>query len=111
MKETQRGHFEWGFGDLPGKALDAHRAFFDRHLDPVRKALEEPRCQSFTIALAPANHEHDAWRSALAADLAREYAPKLVNVAAGPKTRAFDELLEYLEDAPGVTGQYLQAHE
>lgn len=111
MKETRRGHFEGEVGDLPGKALDAHRSFFDRHLDQVRRALEEPQCRSMTIALGPANHEHDAWRSALAADLAREYAPKRVNVAAGPKTGAFDELLEYLEDAPGVTGQYLQAHE
>lgn len=105
------GHYEWGFGGLPERAIDAHRAFFDQHLDRIRKELAEPRCKSFTIALGPANHEHDAWRGALAADLAREYAPKRVNVAAGPKTDAFDALLEYLEDAPGVTGQYLQAHE
>ncbi len=111
MSSGASGQYEWGFGELPENALDAHQFFLAEHLDAVRKALSDPGCESFVIALGPADHSHDAWRSALAADLAREYAPKRVNVASGPKTDDYDRLLDYLEDAPGVTGQYLQAHD
>ena len=106
-------HVELAGGDEPEERnpLEAHEAFFADELPSVRKAMEYPGLTSLTIVLPPASSEHDAWRRAVAGDLARAYAPKRFNIAAGAKGEALDSVLKYLRDAPGVTGHYVQAHD
>jgi hypothetical protein len=96
---------------LPENALDAASAFMAEHLPAVRAMLADPECTALAIILAPAGHDHRDWRLALARDLAREAAPKRVNVVAGSPGPALEETLRFLADAPGVTGQYCLCHE
>ena len=106
-------HVELAGSDEPEKRnpLEAHEAFIAKELPSARKALEEDWIETLTIVLPPASSEHDAWRRAIAGDLARAYAPKRFNIAAGSKGAALDQVLAYLRDAPGVTGHYVQAHD
>ncbi len=104
-------HRELTIGALPESGLEAHARLVTDHLGEVREALEKPATASLTLILATAPSEHDAWRRALAGDLAREYTPKRVNIAAGEEGKALDTLREYLRDAPGVTGHYVQVHD
>ena len=46
-----------------------------------------------------------------ARDLAREAAPKRVNIIAGTPGAARNDVLRFLADAPGVTGHYCVCHE
>jgi hypothetical protein len=98
-------------GLLPDSALDAAGAFMAFHLEAARAALAEAQTTAFAIILPPATHDHRDWRLALARDLAREVAPKRVNVVAGVEGEARAATLRFLSDAPGVTGQYLVCHE
>ena len=91
--------------------LEAHAAFFADWLGRAKAALEDPATRSLTLVLAPASSEHDNWRRAVAGDLAREYAPKRVNIAAGVTGKSLNTLCMYLRDAPGVTGHYVQTHD
>ena len=91
--------------------LAAHAAFFEEWLPKAKAALAREATASLTIILPPAPSDHDAWRRALAGDLAREYTPKRVNIAAGAPGQALDTVLTYLAAAPGVTGHYVQAHD
>ena len=107
------GHVEIAGGDKPEvrNPLEAHAAFFDKHLKSVAIMMSDPSVGSLTIVLPPAASEHDDWRRAVAGDLARAHTPKRVNIAAGAKGEALDTVLTFLRDAPGVTGHYVQAHD
>lgn len=96
--------------NLPLASLDASAAFFADHLDKVRGILGDDETSALAIVLPHAGADHDDWRCALALDLAREYAPKRVNIVRASDPSSAEPLLAYLRDAPGVTGQYLQAH-
>jgi hypothetical protein len=96
---------------LPGSPLDAAGAFMAFHLEAARAALAQSDCTALAIILAPAGRDHADWRRALARDLAREAAPKRVNVVAGAPGAARNDVLRFLADAPGVTGHYLLCHE
>lgn len=98
-------------GLLPEGALDAATAFMALHLEAARALLADPASTALAIVLPPAAHDHRDWRLALARDLAREAAPKRVNVLAGAPGPMLGEALAYLAGAPGVTGQYLVCHE
>ena len=104
-------HRELTIGALPQSGLEAHAQLVSDHLGAVRDVLEQAATTSLTVILAPAPSEHDAWRRALAGDLARQYTPKRVNIAAGSEGEAPATLRGYLRDAPGVTGHYVQAHD
>ncbi|EAQ29522.1 hypothetical protein NAP1_02080 [Erythrobacter sp. NAP1] len=105
-------HVDWECQrDLPQGALNAHTFFVSQMLPIVREAIEDAACLSLTVALPPAGSDHDGWRKSLAGDLARTYAPKRVNIAGGEPGAALDRVLDYLKDAPGVTGHYVQAHD
>ena len=104
-------HRELTIGALPESGLEAHARLVTHHLSDVRAALESEDTASLTLILASAPSEHNAWRRALAGDLARQYTPKRVNIAAGAQGEALNTVLEYLRDAPGVTGHYVQAHD
>ena len=90
--------------DLPKGGIDASAAFHADHLGEVRSVLAAADCSALVIVLPIAGTDHDDWRTALAGDLARDATPKRVNIVAGD---AVDCVLDYLEIAPGVTGQYL----
>ncbi|MFO6445553.1 Rossmann fold domain-containing protein [Erythrobacter sp. NE805] len=95
---------------LPESALYAAAAFMALHLEGARALLAEADTTALAILLPPAAHDHRDWRRALARDLAREVAPKRVNLVAGSPGEARDATLRFLGDAPGVTGQYLVCH-
>lgn len=98
-------------GLLPDGALDAQIAFMALHLEAVRAVLADPQTSALAIVLPPAAHDHRDWRLALARDLAREAAPKRVNVVSGHPGDPCKATLRFLADAPGVTGQYLVCDE
>lgn len=99
------------FDSLSENSLDAHADFVVKNLPAVRARLSEDDVSALVIVLPPAGRDHDGWRRAVAGDLAREYAPKRVNIVSGQPGEALSKLLIYLRDAPGVTGHYAQAHE
>ncbi|MBA4007626.1 MAG: hypothetical protein C0486_02450 [Erythrobacter sp.] len=96
---------------LPTSALDAQTTFMALHLETARALLADPATTSLAILLPPAAHGHRDWRLALARDLAREVAPSRVNIVSGHPGEARNDVLCFLADAPGVTGQYLVCHE
>lgn len=96
---------------LPDAPLDAAGAFMALHLAAARAALADPEVTALVIILPLAGQDHRDWRLALARDLAREAAPKRVNVLAGAEGEARKAALCFLADAPGVTGHYLVCHE
>ena len=96
---------------LPECALDAQTAFMALHLEAARALLADPDTTALAILLPPAAHGHRDWRLALARDLAREAAPKRANIVSGHPGEARNDVLRFLADAPGVTGQYLVCHE
>jgi hypothetical protein len=98
-------------GLLPDNPLDAAGAFMAFHLPVARALLEQADCTALAIVLPAAGSDHRDWRLALARDLAREAAPRRVNVVAGTPGDGLDQTLRFLADAPGVTGQYLVCHE
>jgi len=97
--------------NLPDAPIAASAAFFADHLAAAEALLEEEGMQALVIVLPPAETAHDDWRRALARDLARRWTPKRVNVLAAAPGQAREAMLAYLGNAPGVTGQYLVAHE
>lgn len=98
-------------GLLPDPALDAQTAVIALHLEAARALLADPQTTALVILLPPAAHDHRDWRLALARDLAREAAPKRVNIVSGRPGEARNAVLRFLADAPGVTGQYLVCHD
>ena len=93
---------------LPDSPLAASASFFAEHLERSH-ALISGDAEALAIILPAAGTDHDNWRRALARDLAREYAPKRVNIV-GANQASLGETLAYLADAPGVTGQYCPLH-
>ena len=89
---------------LPDSPLDAAAEF---HAAIVPQVRAEPG--DVVLAFDPADHSHGAWRLAAIQELAREAAPRRVNAVVGPAGAAQAAVLEYLANAPGVTGQMLQA--
>jgi len=59
------------------------------------------------LIFPPADHTHRAWRLAAVQELAREAAPLRVNAVASDDPAAIESALAYIENAPGLTGQYL----
>lgn len=98
-------------GLLPEGALDAAGAFMAFHLEAARALLADPETAALAIVLPPAGPNHRDWRLALARDLAREAAPRRVNVVAGRAGASLTGTLRFLANAPGVTGQYLVCDE
>lgn len=89
---------------LPETPLDAALDFYQRHVPQIRAAAAGDDC---TVLFDPADHTHQAWRLAAVQQLALEVAPARVNAIVGKDDAAIAELLAYLADAPGVTGQLL----
>ncbi|GAA4053226.1 Rossmann fold domain-containing protein [Parerythrobacter jejuensis] len=93
-------------GPLPHEALAAARAFHAEQLPKVTSALAGEIDNLAIVMKCPA-YDHADWRRAIARDLAREYAPKRVNIVAGDAADEIEATLAFLDAAPGVTGHYL----
>lgn len=87
---------------LPDSPLGAGAEFHAKIVPLARAALSEGL--DIVIVFAPADHSHEAWRLAAVQGLAREGAPARVNAIAG---EADADVVRYLANAPGVTGQLL----
>ena len=97
--------------DLPVDGLSASRVFHDQHFKDAAALLDQDHHDALAIIMPVAGPDHDDWRRTLARDLARAFTPKRVNVVGASGGASCDDILGYLEDAPGVTGQYLASHE
>lgn len=95
---------------LPASALDAAAEFYRLHV-PRARALLEGMAESLVIVLPSAPRDHDDWRRAAVRGLARDAGPKRVNIVGGGDESAIAAMVAYLGGAPGVTGQYLPAHD
>ncbi|MEM6856653.1 MAG: Rossmann fold domain-containing protein [Pseudomonadota bacterium] len=106
-------HVEIAGDDAPEERspLEAHAAFFRTEPQGIEKLIASMKLESLTFVLPPASSDHDTWRRAVAGDLARAYSPVRINIAAGAKGAALNQVLTYLRDAPGVTGHYVQAYD
>jgi hypothetical protein len=96
---------------LPEAPLAASETFFADHLPHAKALIAEKACSALAIIVPGADPDHDDWRRGVVRDLARQYAPKRVNMVGGDSAAANEAMLAYLRNAPGVTGQYLAAHE
>ena len=97
--------------DLPTDGLSASQTFYGRHINEAVELLDQGANEALAIVLPVAGPDHDDWRRTLARDLARAHAPKRVNVVGGVTGVERNAIIAYLEGEPGVTGQYLAAHE
>ena len=98
---------EYTIGNLPASPLDAACAFYQEQLARIRDDLDRLAQHDLVLVFRPAGFEHKAWRLAAVQELARELAPRRANAIASDDAAAVAKTLAYLENAPGVTGQYL----
>lgn len=95
---------------LPAEPIEAAREFFFKWL-PLAHRMLDAGCNPLIIAFPEAGTDHDDWRRSVTRDLARAHAPVRINSTAGGDADALEEIVRYLGDAPGVTGQYCPAHD
>lgn len=91
-------------GALPDSALAAAAEFHARVLPELRVAVGD----NLVVVFEPASHEHRAWQLAVVQQLARDHAPRRVNAIESDDRAATAAAVEYLENAPGLTGQLLR---
>ncbi len=103
---------------LPDDALEAAAVFYAELPPPWGRGSsvaggEAPagtpdvEGEDVVIVFPPADHTHRAWRLAAVQGLARDHAPLRVNALASDDPAAIESALHYLEQAEGLTGQYL----
>lgn len=85
---------------LPDGALAAAAAFYADWLPPHAG-------EDLLIVFPPADHTHTGWRLAAVQQLARDFAPALVNAVASADEAAIDAARRYMANSPGLTGQLL----
>lgn len=93
--------------ELPESAIAASATFYRDHLEAARAMLAGS--DDLAIVLPAAAHDHHDWRLAIVRDLARAHAPARVNLVTAEGDAKCAVLLAYLDTAPGVTGQVLDA--
>ena len=93
--------------DLPDDPLDAAEAFHARVVPEIRFAIRVGDLPA-SIVVAAADYTHRGWRLAAVQALAREAAPGRVNAVTGDDERAISTTVEWLAQAPGITGQLLE---
>ena len=122
---------------LPGDALAAAAAFHGQWLPKVVLQLPVPlpqaggvrggpldaggdaasgrpptlpacgRGEDLVVVFPPADHTHRGWRLAVVQTLARQFAQHRINAVASDDEAAIHAAIRYLNEADGVTGQYL----
>ena len=98
-------------GALPDRPLDAATDFMALYLPAARALIEADEVSALAIILPSAGPDHRDWRRAIARDLARDYAPRRANLVAARPGAGLEALLQFLSDAPGVTGHYCETDE
>lgn len=98
-------------GSLPEAPLDAASAFMAHYLPQARAMMQLPHASALAIILPPAARAHSDWRRTLARDLARELAPRRANVISACPGAGLAAMLQFLSDAPGLTGHYCEVDE
>lgn len=102
--------------DLPDDPLAAAALFHAQHARRIEqelaaagvsKASKGSRPTCVTLVFPPADHTHRGWRLASVQMLARALAPCRVNAVAGADEAGIAATAQWLEQAPGVTGQLL----
>ena len=91
--------------DLPPSPVDAATLFYLQTVPGIREEL--PNVTEVVIYFEPADHSHRGWRLAAVQELAQEAAPTRVNALVGTDRDAMWAARQFLENAPGVTGQLL----
>ena len=91
---------------LPGKATEAAAFFHAECLPQIAESLAT--AANLLLVFARADHTHRQWRLAAVQSLARENAPARVNAVASDDDAAVAAAREFLDRAPGITGQYLE---
>ena len=94
-------------GALPDAPLAAASQFYGQCLPQLRVELVSGN-DPVAIVFAGADYRHRGWRTEAVASLAREVAPRRINAVAGDDSRAIAAAIDWLERAPGVTGQLLR---
>ena len=94
-------------GGLSDAPLDAAAEFHASYLPRIRHNVAVQPPDALALVFEPAGHEHRAWQLAVVQELARELSPTRVNAIVGDDETALKEAMDYLEQAPGVTGQLL----
>ena len=93
---------------LPEGALDGAAAFHAAWLPRARAQLDGLAAEGHLVLVFPAApYDHRGWRLAAVQDLARAAAPRRVNAIAGDDQPAIAQTVDWLAQAPGVTGQLL----
>ena len=90
---------------LPDSPLKAAARFHAEYLPKVLDLLADS--EGVVIVLSDADSRHTDWRRSAARDLAREFAPKRVNILSSENERRIAATCDYLQRADGITGQYL----
>jgi len=90
---------------LPDSPLKAAAQFHAEYLPKVLDLLADS--ENVVIALSYADSHHNDWRRSVARDLAREFAPKRVNIVSSTDETRIAATCDYLQRADGITGQYL----
>ena len=90
---------------LPEAALDAAAAFHAEWLPKAREVLGT--VDQLVLSFPTESYDHRGWRLAAVQDLARAAAPRRVNAIAGDDQPAIAQTVDWLAQAPGVTGQLL----
>jgi hypothetical protein len=93
-------------GPLPGDA-PAAAAEFHARVQPLVLAAIDGGAALVTLAFAPADHAHQAWRLAAVQTLAAARTPARINAVAGDDAAAIAAAQTFIAGAPGLTGQYL----
>lgn len=88
---------------LPGSALAAAADFHARIMPEVLAAAATT--DSLVLCFAVGDHTQRGWRLAVVQQLAREQAPRRINAVAGGSTAAVAAAEQFLNAAPGITGQ------
>jgi hypothetical protein len=92
--------------------LDSAELFYRECLPGIRRKLQNeanPDIRDGAIIVFRNRWpSHRAWRLAVIQDLARESAPKRVNGIVAPDHANIHPTVEWLTQAPGVTGQLLE---
>ena len=93
-------------GPLPDDPIAAAAAF---HADWVPRVLAalDGGAEVVTLVFAPAGLAHVGWREAAVQLLARERTPARINAIAGDEPDGISATAEFIDAAPGLTGQYL----
>ena len=93
---------------LPHGALDAAAAFHVDWLPRALALLHPPALGELLVLVFPAApYDHRGWRLAAIQDLARAAAPNRINGITGDSESAIARTIDWLAQAPGITGQLL----